>query len=144
MFKNNINIIFRQFENILYFEIFKCLISGLVRFGFGLCRKIAVWFGSKFFVMGLVRFWLHFEDLVQFGSQNWELVTTLILSKSCLALPISQNFFYKNLIQVKNVFWKQWTIIYGIIFWWKQVANYCEKRIYEQIQKEATERSHNL
>ncbi len=29
MFKNNNNIIFRQFENILYIEIFKCL----VRFG---------------------------------------------------------------------------------------------------------------
>jgi hypothetical protein len=26
MFKNNNNIIFRQFENILYFEIFKCLV----------------------------------------------------------------------------------------------------------------------
>jgi hypothetical protein len=37
MFKNNKNIIFRQFENILYFEIFKYLVSGLVRFGFGLC-----------------------------------------------------------------------------------------------------------
>jgi hypothetical protein len=45
MFKNNNNIIFRQFENILYFEIFKYLVLGLVRFGFGLCRKIAVWFG---------------------------------------------------------------------------------------------------
>jgi hypothetical protein len=30
MFKNNNNIIFRQFENILYFEIFKCLVLGLV------------------------------------------------------------------------------------------------------------------
>jgi hypothetical protein len=28
IFKNN-NIIFRQFENILYFEIFKCLVLGL-------------------------------------------------------------------------------------------------------------------
>jgi hypothetical protein len=45
MFKINKNIIFRQFENILYFEIFKCLVLGLVRFEFGLCRKIAVWFG---------------------------------------------------------------------------------------------------
>ncbi len=44
-FKNNNNIIFRQFENILYFEIFKCLVSGLVRLRFELCRKIAVWFG---------------------------------------------------------------------------------------------------
>jgi hypothetical protein len=43
MFKNNNNIISRQFENILYFEIFKCLVLGLVRFG--LCRKIGVWFG---------------------------------------------------------------------------------------------------
>ncbi len=42
MFKNNNNIIFRQFENILYFEIFKCLVLGLVRFG--LFRKVAVWF----------------------------------------------------------------------------------------------------
>jgi hypothetical protein len=53
-FKNNNNIISRQFENILYFEIFKCLVLGLVRFGsvwfglvrfgfgFGLCRKIEV------------------------------------------------------------------------------------------------------
>ena len=45
IFKNNNNTIFRQFENILYFEIFKCLVLGLVRFGFGLYRKIAVWFG---------------------------------------------------------------------------------------------------
>jgi hypothetical protein len=49
MSKNNNNIIFRQFENILYFEIFKCLVLGLVlglvRFGFGLCRKTAFWFG---------------------------------------------------------------------------------------------------
>ncbi len=30
MFKNNNNIIFRQFENILYFEIFKCLVLGCV------------------------------------------------------------------------------------------------------------------
>jgi hypothetical protein len=29
MFKNDNNIIFRQFENILYFEIFKCLVLGL-------------------------------------------------------------------------------------------------------------------
>jgi hypothetical protein len=29
MFKNNNNIIFRQFENILYFEIFRCLVLGL-------------------------------------------------------------------------------------------------------------------
>jgi len=43
MFKNNNNIIFLQFENILYFEIFKFL--GLAWSGFGLCRKIAVWFG---------------------------------------------------------------------------------------------------
>ncbi len=30
---NNINIILRHFENILYFEIYKCLVLGLVRFG---------------------------------------------------------------------------------------------------------------
>ncbi len=30
MFKNKNNIIFRQFENILYFEIFKCLGLGCV------------------------------------------------------------------------------------------------------------------
>jgi hypothetical protein len=55
IFKNNNNIIFRQFENILYFEVFKCLVLGLVRFGFRLYWKIAVWFESKFFVLGLVR-----------------------------------------------------------------------------------------
>jgi hypothetical protein len=66
MFKNNNNIIFRQFENILYFEIFKCLVLGVV------------WFGSKFLVLDLVRFGLHFENLVRFGSQNSELVTTLL------------------------------------------------------------------
>jgi hypothetical protein len=72
VFKNNSNIIFRQFENILYFEIFKCLVLGLVRFEFGLCQKnrSLVWFGSKFFVLGLVRFGLQFENLVRFGSQN--------------------------------------------------------------------------
>jgi hypothetical protein len=43
MFKNKNNIIFRQFENIFYFEIFKCLVLGLVRFG--LCLKTAVSFG---------------------------------------------------------------------------------------------------
>jgi hypothetical protein len=76
MFKINNNIIFRQFENILYFEIFKCLVLGLVRFG--LCRKIAVWFGSKFFLLGLVRFGLHFENMVWFCPQNSELVATLL------------------------------------------------------------------
>jgi hypothetical protein len=35
MFKNNNNIILRQFENILYPQIFKCLVLGLVRFEFG-------------------------------------------------------------------------------------------------------------
>ncbi len=29
IFENNNNIIYRQFENILYFEIFKCLVLGL-------------------------------------------------------------------------------------------------------------------
>jgi hypothetical protein len=38
MFKNNNNIIFRQFENILYFEIFKCLGLGLV-LGLGCVEK---------------------------------------------------------------------------------------------------------
>jgi hypothetical protein len=52
MFKINNNIIFRQFENILYFEIFKCL----------------------------VRFGLHFENMVWFCPQNSELVATLIRS----------------------------------------------------------------
>ena len=78
MFKINNNIIFRQFENILYFEIFKCLVLGLVRFGFGLCRKIEVWFGlglnfSYWFWLGLgctLTIW--------FCSQNSELVATLI------------------------------------------------------------------
>jgi hypothetical protein len=37
-----------------------------------------VWFGSKFFVLGLVRFGLHFENLVWFRSQNSELVATLL------------------------------------------------------------------
>ncbi len=54
-----------MFKNILYFEIFKCLVLGLVRFGFGLCRKIEVWFGlglnfSFWFWLGLgctLRIW---------------------------------------------------------------------------------------
>ncbi len=41
-------------------------------------NRSLVWFGSKFFVMGLVRFGLHFENLVRFGSQNCELAATLI------------------------------------------------------------------
>jgi hypothetical protein len=78
MLKNNDDIIFRQFENILYFEIFKCLVLGLVQFGFGLYRKIAVWFGPKFFGLCVVRFGLYFVLLVLFDSQNSELIETLI------------------------------------------------------------------
>ncbi len=78
MFKINNKIIFRQFENILYFEIFKCLVLGLVRFGFGLCQKIEVWFGlglnfSYWFWLGL-----GFSLRIWFCSQNSELVATLI------------------------------------------------------------------
>jgi hypothetical protein len=43
-------------------------------------NRSLVWFGSKFFVLGLVRFGLHFENLVRFGSQNSELVATLSLT----------------------------------------------------------------
>jgi hypothetical protein len=73
MFKINNNVIFRQFENILYFEIFKCLVLGLVRFGFGLCRKIAVWFSlglnfSYWVWLGLgctLRIWFGFVLKIQ-------------------------------------------------------------------------------
>ena len=82
MSKNSDNIIFRQFENILHFQIFKRLV-----FWFGSVwvwvvskNRSLVWFGSKFFVLGLVRFGLHFENLVWFGSQSSELVATLIYS----------------------------------------------------------------
>ncbi len=43
-------------------------------------NRSLVWFGSKLFVLGLVRFGLHFENLVRFCSQNSELVSTLILN----------------------------------------------------------------
>ncbi len=41
-------------------------------------NRSLVRFKSKFFVLGLVRFRLHFKNLVRFGSQNSELVATLI------------------------------------------------------------------
>ncbi len=57
----------------------------MLGFGFGSVwvwvvskNRSLVWFGSKFFVLGLVRFGLHFENLVRFCSQNSELVATLV------------------------------------------------------------------
>ncbi len=60
-------------------------------FGFGLCGKIAVWFGSKFFVLGLVRFGLHFENMVWFCPQNSELVATLISSITCITGSVDKE-----------------------------------------------------
>jgi hypothetical protein len=47
MLKNNNNIISRQFENILYFEIFKCLVLGLVRFGSQNSELVATLFRNR-------------------------------------------------------------------------------------------------
>jgi hypothetical protein len=60
MFKNNNNIIFCQFKNILYFEIFK------FRFWVWVVSKnrSLVWFGFQFFVLSLVRFGLRLENFV--------------------------------------------------------------------------------
>jgi hypothetical protein len=47
-------------------------------------NRSLVWFGSKFFLLGLVRFGLHFENMVWFCPQNSELVATLfVISKMC-------------------------------------------------------------
>ncbi len=43
-------------------------------------NRSLIWFGPKFFILGLVRLGLHFENLVRFGSQNSELVATLVYS----------------------------------------------------------------
>ncbi len=76
MFKNNNNIIFRQFENILFFEIFKCYVLGLnciekLLFGLGLNFSYRVWLGLGYTLRNWFGLVLKFRNSRNFIEKLW-------------------------------------------------------------------------